>query len=87
MIIPHYQILTINQAAKEGLVRDAEATFNWNTFSCVVLRKTDGTSEIVGWDGGEPEDQLLIRNWKWVEGALNRAFELGQLTAKSEQSR
>lgn len=30
------------------------------------------TGEDVGSDGGEPEDQLLIRNWKWVPIALNK---------------
>ena len=34
-----------------------------------VLMKTkeDGTPiEILGCDGGEPEDQFLVRDWKWV---------------------
>lgn len=26
---------------------------------------------VVGADGGEPEDQLLVRDWSWVEEALN----------------
>jgi hypothetical protein len=27
--------------------------------------------EFIGRDGGEPEDQLLVRDWAWVTGALN----------------
>mgnify|MGYP001607828731 FL=1 len=33
--------------------------------------------EFIGSDGGEPEDQLLVRNWKWVVNALNEAYEKG----------
>lgn len=29
------------------------------------------TGEILGGDGGEPEDQTLYRDWKWVVPALN----------------
>ena len=31
------------------------------------------TGEEVGRDGGEPEDQLLVRDWRWVPEALNKA--------------
>ena len=34
--------------------------------------------EIVGEDGGCPEDQLLCRNWRWVAPALNAAYERGK---------
>lgn len=27
---------------------------------------------LVGQDGGEPEDQLLVRNWAWVAEEMNR---------------
>lgn len=30
------------------------------------------TGEIIGYDGGEPEDQLLVRDWQWVAVALNK---------------
>lgn len=36
---------------------------------CVVDRST---GEVVGYDGGEPEDQILVRNWSWVVDALNK---------------
>lgn len=32
---------------------------------------------IVSRDGGEPEDQSLMRDWSWVAGALNRAYNDG----------
>lgn len=30
------------------------------------------TGEVLGTDGGEPEDQTLTRDWAWVAAALNR---------------
>ena len=36
-----------------------------------VLIDTE-TGEEVGTDGGEPEDQLLVRDWKWVPELLNK---------------
>lgn len=30
---------------------------------------------IIGWDGGEPEDQTLYRDWSWVLTALNNEAE------------
>lgn len=33
--------------------------------------------EFVAADGGEPEDQTLNRNWSWVVGALNLAYQEG----------
>lgn len=35
---------------------------------CVVDTLTDA---VVGADGGEPEDQTLGRDWRWVVAALN----------------
>lgn len=29
------------------------------------------TGKVIGSDGGQPEDQLLVRNWSWVVDALN----------------
>ena len=29
------------------------------------------TGQWVGWDGGEPEDQVLVRDWAWVPVLLN----------------
>jgi len=33
--------------------------------------------EVLAFDGGEPEDNTFTRDWSWVAGALNRAYELG----------
>jgi hypothetical protein len=44
-----------------------------------VFRLEDGRPvELLGTDGGEPEDQTLGRDWGWVPAALQAAFELGK---------
>lgn len=44
----------------------------WNT---MYRLKDTKTGETIGWDGGEPEDQLLLRDWSWVATAMNRLAE------------
>lgn len=34
--------------------------------------------EEIGSDGGEPEDNSFLRDWKWVAPALQEAYELGR---------
>lgn len=41
----------------------------------VFRRRPDGAPELIGSDGGEPEDQILIRDWDWVVTALNAEAE------------
>jgi hypothetical protein len=43
-------------------------------FYKIVDRKT---GKDVGHDGGEPEDQLLVRDWHWVVDALNAVADEG----------
>ncbi|GAF86353.1 unnamed protein product [marine sediment metagenome] len=49
-----------------------------NEYDCWVIVDTE-TGDSVGEDGGEPEDQLLVRDWSWVAPALNAASERGRL--------
>ena len=44
---------------------------------CVVLFEDGKQKEIIGWDGGEPEDQVLVRDWDWVADALKKAYDKG----------
>ena len=45
------------------------------------------TNTEVGRDGGEPEDQLLVRDWKWVPEVLNKlAVELEQTRKERNHS-
>lgn len=42
---------------------------------CSYLLRDTKTGKVIGRDGGEPEDQLLVRNWQWVRTALNTLDE------------
>jgi hypothetical protein len=35
-------------------------------------------------DGGEPEDNTFVRDWAWVPGIIERAYELGLEDGKAE---
>lgn len=49
-----------------------------NAMSAVYLTDDYGRPvELIGWDGGEPEDQNLYRDWAWVVDALNTAYKDG----------
>lgn len=54
----------IRDSGWQWLADDAEEELFW----CIIdnQKKT-----IVGWDGGEPEDQILVRDFDWVVHALN----------------
>lgn len=43
----------------------------------VVIDRSTGT--IIGSDGGEPEDQVLVRDWRWVVDALNAVVDEAKL--------
>ena len=50
-----------------------------------MLYEFDGDTPVrlVGEDGGEPEDQLLVRDWKWVPEEMNKlAVELAARDAR-----
>lgn len=32
----------------------------------ILMDENDNITEVLGSDGGEPEDQLLVRDWDWV---------------------
>ena len=41
------------------------------------------TPRLVGSDGGEPEDNSFYRDWAWVVGELNAAYERGLKDGKA----
>lgn len=41
--------------------------------------------ELIGSDGGEPEDQTFSRDWAWVPRALNEAFQLGLVKGSNDK--
>lgn len=76
-----FELLSNEDAAKAcGL--DPDSVGSYNGMFSVVEHLPNNCCAIVGSDGGEPEDQLLCRDWSWVVDALNDAFEAGVLAAK-----
>lgn len=52
---------------------------------CWCLYETDGEKPIrlIAEDGGEPEDQCLVRDWDWVPTELNKlASRIAELEGK-----
>lgn len=81
----------------EGIDPKQISGFLYNGEACNLLIDTE-TKEIVGADGGEPEDQTLGRDWSWVPELLNiicaeerekarDAYERGRLTGLEEAHR
>lgn len=70
-----FAILSFKELPKE-LIEEAEdwCDHKWRTF---VIKTVNGKSKIIHCDGGEPEDQTLGRDWSWVGGALDEAYQSG----------
>ena len=81
--VERFEAVSPKEAEARGAIIDAESTVNWNTCECVVENTPSG-AVLVGHDGGEPEDQLLCRDWRWVVPALNEAYERGRAAILSE---
>jgi len=81
-----FKVLSSTEAINQGFIRGDEVEFyknnpNWLLFE---FDETDNEPRLVGQDGGEPEDQLLVRDWSWVVKELNRAYKRGYLKGREE---
>lgn len=68
-----------------GLWKRVLAETGWtdyNDISGIWEVEDDIGYRFVGSDGGEPEDQTLGRNWRWVVDELNKAYLSGVFDAK-----
>ena len=68
-----FQVRHIDDLPEEMKVRDIDMC----CCCCVVRVENDNVVEVIAWDGGEPEDQLLTRDWRWVPLAMNQAYQRG----------
>lgn len=66
MTVGPYFVMSSDEATKAGYVSDVP-DYSWS----LLRRNEDGSVTFIGCDGGEPEDQLLVRDWSWVCDALN----------------
>lgn len=77
-----YKILLLSEAFKAGypgLEYYDEQDFDDYDYSFGLWRfENDKPVELLGTDGGEPEDNSFVRDWCWVAKALADAYWLGQ---------
>lgn len=77
-----FKAVPMDYAVEHGYPGADDET-EWNAWG--VWRFEDGKAvELVGEDGGEPEDQTLYRAWAWVATALNEAYRRGHADARAE---
>ena len=57
-----YKVLLAEEAHKIGCYPDYCEDYDFCKY--VVVEFNDSRATYIGEDGGEPEDQLLIRNWR-----------------------
>lgn len=77
-----YEIMDHEEATAAGapaaMVVDMEPS-DWDVGRSGVFRLENGAPvELLGTDGGEPEDQTLGRDWGWVPEALQAAYDRGR---------
>ncbi len=81
-----YEVINMRAAAADGLPGTypedygQDLDLRWGVWVC-----EDGKPvELLGQDGGEPEDQMLVRSWRWVVPALEKAYRDGLAQGVSE---
>lgn len=76
-----YKVLSLTDESAKHLTADwlgGDEDDYEDSYHCGVFRLEDDVPvELLGTDGGEPEDQTLNRDWSWVVGALREAYRLG----------
>jgi hypothetical protein len=75
-----FKVLSSTEAINQAFIQGDDVEFYKNN-PCWLLFEFDEFDKKprpVGQDGGEPEDQLLVRDWKWVAEELNKAYERGR---------
>lgn len=73
-----YDVVSVRDP--ELIAFDPEFDSSWvdEWTSAVVRRRGGKIVEVLGTDGGEPEDQTLTRDWAWVAPALRDAYRRGR---------
>lgn len=75
-----WEIMAADDPRIAELVRDRIGVYPHGDYPAraAVVRCQDGLPvEIEGFDGGEPEDQCLWRDWSWVGPACSTAYARG----------
>jgi hypothetical protein len=70
-----YRIISSDAARERGYPDAPEEGWRGECWCLYRFDATGNAVELIGTDGGEPEDQVLVRDWAWVAEALNREAE------------
>lgn len=86
MVTTTYEVIdmvaAIGMGAPDTEWRSVDDDYDYWDYVKGIWRCEDGVPvEFIGDDGGEPEDQTLGRDWKWVAPALAAAHERGKTAA------
>ena len=74
-----YRSVPFGEAEKNGWPGTQHRDDYHDDGTSIVYRFEDGAPvAVIGTDGGEPEDQSLYRDWRWVPLALQAAYNLGR---------
>jgi hypothetical protein len=75
--LPKVEYRVVDDAELLRLGLREKSRWSSDHYWAVVRYEDDAAKEVIGEDGGEPEDQLLVRDWDWVPKALDEAYQLG----------
>ena len=73
-----YRTVWFDEAKRQGWPgTEHEDDYHNDGTSLLYRFEDDVPAAVIGTDGGEPEDQSLVRDWRWVPLALQAAYALG----------
>lgn len=70
-------VAAINHGLLPESYREQSEDSRGNSVWC-ILEFVGKTVSLISTDGGEPGDQVLVRDWSWVEEALEAAYNAGR---------
>jgi hypothetical protein len=70
MIFEPYKVISSDDPRLVNLI-DQSGDHYW---VLVEVNTNDEIVNVLGWDGGAPEDQILVRDFDWVPEVLNQQY-------------
>lgn len=76
-IVSNFEAVRLGYPGSEGMDPEQNSVYRF---------EGDEPRELIGQDGGEPEDQVLYRDWRWVRQALADAYALGRERGREDST-
>lgn len=74
--VTRFQVHLVRNAVEQKLMDpDYLRWHEWNWALLDTAEQIDGFPKIIHIDGGEPEDNNLVRDWAWICPLLNKLVE------------